>query len=332
MCGLVTKILGGFNLRVVMESQALTGIVVRSTGSWYAVMDEDGRWIDCRIKGRFRMDNIRTTNPLAVGDRVVFVLGKDGLGMITDILERQNYIIRKATKLSKHSHIIAANMDQAILIVTLAMPRTSTGFIDRFLVTAEAYHIPARLVFNKLDIYNEEQLSQFEYLRDMYQGIGYECLAVSALRGDNLDAFKGLLQKKVSLIAGHSGVGKSALINAIEPGLNLKVGKVSAVHSKGMHTTTFAEMFPLSFGGFIIDTPGIKEFGLVDFDRREVWERFPEMRALMHLCRFSNCTHVHEPDCAVMKALEEERIPAERYLNYLSILNDDYWEETENEY
>lgn len=315
-----------------MEDQEFTGVVIRSTGSWYTVLDEDGRAIDCRIKGRFRMQDIGSTNPLAVGDNVVFKIGKDGSGVISGILERHNYIIRKATKLSRRSHIIAANIDQAILVVTLAMPRTSSGFIDRFLVTAEAYHIPARLVFNKLDLYNDELMLQFEAMQEMYREIGYECIAVSAHRGDNLEALKGLLHQKVSLISGHSGVGKSALINAIEPNLKLKVGDLSSAHDKGKHTTTFAEMLPLSFGGFIIDTPGIKEFGLVDFDKREVWERFPEMRALMHLCRFSNCTHVHEPGCAVLQALEEGRIPAVRYLNYLSILNDDYWEETENDY
>lgn len=315
-----------------MDNQEYSGVVIRSTGSWYTVRDEAGNILDCRIKGKFRIKDIRTTNPVAVGDHVVFTYGRDGEGMITTILDRHNYIIRKATKMSRQSHILAANIDQAVLIATLAQPRTSSGFMDRFLVTAEAYHIPARIVFNKMDLYDTEQQQRLADLKETYEAIGYECLGVSALRGDNLEAFRGLLQHKVSLLAGHSGVGKSALINAIQPELQLRTGEISSYHSKGRHTTTFAEMHPLSFGGYIIDTPGIKEFGLVDFDRREVWERFPEMRALMHLCRFTNCTHVHEPGCAVRDALDEGRLPLERYINYLSILNDDYWEETESDY
>lgn len=306
------------------------GVVIRSTGSWMTVRDLEGDITDCRIKGKFRLNDVKSTNPVAVGDRVVFHMVDEKVGVITDVLERNNYIVRKSIKLSKRLHIIAANIDQAVLIVTLARPRTSSGFIDRFLVTAEAYHIPARLVFNKVDLYHGDLLKKYEELQGAYHDIGYEVIATSATERIGLDEFSGLLKNKTSLLAGHSGVGKSALINAIEPDLNLKTGIISDAHLKGKHTTTFAEMFPLSIGGYIIDTPGIKEFGLIDFGKQEVGERFPEMLALMDNCRFKNCTHVHEPDCAVKQALSEGRIPEFRYRNYLGILNDDYWEETEN--
>jgi ribosome biogenesis GTPase len=305
------------------------GIVIRSTGSWISVLSKDGKVIECRIKGKFRIAGVRSTNPVAVGDKVQYRM-VDHTGVITAIGERHNYIVRKATRLSSRSHIIAANIDQAILIVTLASPRTSTGFIDRFLVTAEAYHIPARLVFNKADIMSDEQLGMFLYLKSVYEAAGYPSLLTSALEKQGVDAFTKWLKDKVSLLSGHSGVGKSALVNAVEPGLNLKTGAISDYHDKGKHTTTFAEMHPLSFGGFIIDTPGIKEFGLIDFERTEVGERFPEMRALMAECRFADCTHVHEPGCAVKRALDEGLFPEFRYSNYISILNDDYWEETES--
>ena len=302
---------------------------MRSTGSWISVMDPEGEAVECRIKGKFRIMDVRSTNPVAVGDRVYFRM-VDHTGVITRISDRHNYIVRKATRLSSRSHIIAANIDQAILIVTLASPRTSTGFIDRFLVTAEAYHIPARLVFNKADIMTEEQVGMFLYLKSVYEAAGYPCLLASALEMQGVDAFSAWLQNKVSLLSGHSGVGKSALVNAVEPGLDLRTGAISDYHDKGKHTTTYAEMHPLSQGGFIIDTPGIKEFGLIDFGRTEVGERFPEMRALMSHCRFTNCTHVHEPGCAVRRALDEGHFPEFRYYNYLSILHDDYWEETES--
>jgi ribosome biogenesis GTPase len=279
------------------------------------------------------MKGIKSTNPVAVGDKVkIEILEEENTGVIRDIYPRHNYIIRKATKLSKVSHIIAANIDQAVIVVTLANPRTSTGFIDRILINTEAYHIPAHIVFNKIDIYNEKQNSDLQNLVQIYKNAGYGCLKVSALKGDNVQDFKNLLTDKTSLITGHSGVGKSALINAVEPGLKLKTQNISEYHKKGIHTTTFAEMFPLSFGGFIIDTPGIKEFGLTKFTRNEIAERFPEMRKYMHQCRFHNCTHTHEPGCAVIEAINEGHISLSRYENYLSVLNDDYWEKTEKDY
>ena len=311
----------------------MEGTVIKSTGSWMTVLDSEGKIYNCKLRGKFRIKGIKSTNPVAVGDNVLFdLLKENNTGLIKQIFPRHNYIIRKATKLSKVSHIIAANIDQALLIVTLAHPRTSTGFIDRFLVTTEAYHIPAGIVFNKIDLY-DKKLGQFQdEITEIYQNAGYQCLCVSALKANNLEAFKSILKGKRTLISGHSGVGKSALINAIEPGLELKTNELSAYHKVGMHTTTFAEMHKLSFGGFIIDTPGIKEFGLTYFNRKEIAERFPEMRKYMHDCRFNNCTHIHEPDCAVLKALEKGKISLSRYENYLSILSDDYWEKTEKDY
>jgi len=305
----------------------LEGIVIKSTGSWYTVRQEDKSSIQCKLKGSFRIKGIKTTSPVAVGDRVRYdVMPEKGIGLINHIYERDNYIIRKSKKLSKISHIIASNIDQAILIITLIEPRTSTGFIDRFLVTAEAYHIPACLVFNKIDLYDETHWQLHNEIKRVYSSVGYPCIEVSAIRGDNLDDLIMIMKNKSSLLSGHSGVGKSALINAIQPDLKLKTGDLSPYHRKGMHTTTFAEMFELTFGGFIIDTPGIKEFGLIDFNQQEVSERFPEMRALMHQCQFHNCTHVHEPNCEVKRAVEEGKIDAGRYKSYLGIYHGD-WEE-----
>lgn len=308
----------------------LKGIVVKSTGSWFTVKSSDGEYFDCKIKGRFRIQGIRTTNPLAIGDNVGFKkLDDANKGLITQIDERKNYIIRKATNLSKQSHIIAANIDQAIVIATLAEPRTSTGFIDRFLVTAEAYHIPAKIIFNKIDLYDKQLQKLLKEIKAVYEGAGYPCYEISVLKETNLDTVYSLIKNKVSLIAGHSGVGKSALINRVEPHLNLKVGDISTVHKKGKHTTTFAEMIDLSMGGYIIDTPGIKEFGLIHFEKTEVAERFPEMRKYMHDCKFNNCTHVHEPGCAVLAALSRGEISEFRYKNYVNIINDDYFSITE---
>ena len=311
----------------------MQGTVIKSTGSWFTVLSGDGEITQCKLRGKFRLKGIKATNPVAVGDEVVFNHSIDGSsGWITDILPRHNYIVRKSTKLSKVSHIIAANVDQAIVVPTLAYPRTSTGFIDRFLITTEAYHIPAILVFNKIDLYDENQMLELEKLMDLYEKINYKCLKVSAIRGDNLEELKETLKNKRSLFSGHSGVGKSALANAVQPGLKLKTGKLSEAHKKGLHTTTFAEMHPLSFGGFLIDTPGIKEFGLTDFNRKEIAERFPEMRKYMHACKFNDCTHTHEPGCAVIEAIENGNIDLKRYENYLSVLGDEYWEKTENDY
>lgn len=301
--------------------QTKSGIVVRSTGSWYIVLQDDDSFINCRLKGKFRTKGIRTTNPLAVGDHVNFIISDtDDTGVIESITERKNYIIRKATKLSKASHIIAANIDQAVVIASLIKPRTSTGFIDRFLTTAEAYHIPAAVVFNKLDLYNDEQLGHLAYYQNVYDDLGYKTLVTSVPSKIFLDEFAALLKDKVSLIAGHSGVGKSAMINAIDPNLNLKVGRISDFHEKGTHTTTFAEMHKLSIGGYIVDTPGIKEFGLVEFEKSELGQRFPEFRARMHECRFNNCLHLDEPGCAIIDAVENEEIAPFRYRNYMNML------------
>jgi len=302
----------------------LKGTVTKSTGSWYNVRLDNGNRIECRLRGKFRTTETRTTNPVAVGDRVSVIMedGKE-TGSITAIAPRHNYIVRRSVKLSKASHIIAANIDQALLIATLALPRTSVGFIDRFLITAEAYHIPACIIFNKLDLYDNQLQEILKQVMGIYQSVGYRCYAASALRGDGIEDLRNLLKGKTSLVSGHSGTGKSAIINAIEPGLNLRTREISQYHLKGKHTTTFAEMYELSFGAFIIDTPGIQEFSLTDFDRREVWERFPEMRAISMGCQFNNCTHTHEPRCAVKKGLETGSISQIRYKSYLSILNDE---------
>jgi ribosome biogenesis GTPase len=307
----------------------MEGLVTKSTGSWYTVRLPDGKLIPCTLKGKMRIKGIRTTSPVAVGDRVEVDLNRaENTGVIISVLKRNNYIIRKSTKLSKASHIIAANIDQAFLMATLVLPRTSTGFIDRFLVTAEAYHIPAGIVFNKIDLYDGELRLRHQELVDLYTSIGYTCFATSAVTGEGTVQLAEALIGKTTLFSGHSGVGKSAIINCLEPGLKLRTAEISAWHLKGVHTTTFAELFELSSGGFIIDTPGIREFGLIDFRKEEVAERFPEMRAIMHHCQFNNCTHVHEPRCAVKKALEEGKIDAGRYRNYLRILEGD-WEEME---
>lgn len=306
------------------------GVVIRSTGNSCTVLSSDGLIVECRLKGNFRIKGIKSTNPIAVGDKVEYTFQQEkDFGLIHAIADRHNYIIRKATRLSALSHIIAANIDQAMVMVTLTRPRTSTGFIDRFLVTSEAYHIPAFIIFNKCDQYSGEELAKLDALIRLYSGLGYPCFRTSALLGQGIEDVRELLRGRVSLISGHSGVGKTALINTIEPGLLRKVGAISEYHLKGKHTTTFAEMLPLRDGGFVIDTPGIKEFGLVNFDKQEVPERFPEMRNLMHLCQFNNCTHVHEPGCAVKRALSRGEINSSRYSNYISILKDEYFDEAE---
>lgn len=297
-------------------------MVIKSTGSWYIVYLTNGKTVHCRLRGQYRIKGIRTTNPLAVGDKVSIIMEPDQeTGIIQTIHDRHNFIIRKATRLSKASHIIAANLDQALLVATVDQPRTSTGFIDRFLVTAEAYHIPAIIVFNKIDLYAGATLDVLnEYVR-LYSAIGYKVLTVSAFTGEGLDDFKKLLQNKITLLSGHSGVGKTALINAIDHELNLRIGAISDAHNKGKHTTTFAEMYPLNLGGWIVDTPGIKEFGLHGLEAETLAQRFPEMRERMNQCRFDNCTHYHEPDCAIKIAVEKGDIADFRYLNYLHMLN-----------
>ncbi|SEO04603.1 ribosome small subunit-dependent GTPase A [Mucilaginibacter sp. OK283] len=300
----------------------MQGLLIKSTGSWYQVQTPDGQRIDCRIKGKFRMQGITTTNPVAVGDVVEFEMEPDQeSGVITKLHQRKNYIIRKAINLSKQAQIIAANLDQALLVVTLASPRTSLGFIDRFLVTAEAYDIPARLIFNKVDLFSDEGLEILADLKAVYEKIGYPCFEVSALEGTNIDKVQELLKDKVTLFSGHSGVGKSSLINALLPNLDLRTHMVSEWSDKGMHTTTFAEMFELPQGGFIIDTPGIRELGVIDIEKNELSHFFPEMRSRMNQCRFNNCRHINEPGCAVLEALEESDIELSRYESYLSIYN-----------
>ena len=300
----------------------MQGVVVKSTGSWYSVLTNDGVQLDCRIRGKFRIQGLKSTNPVAVGDRVLLdVNGEDYL--ISKILERKNYIIRKSVNLSKQVHIIAANIDQAFLIVTLASPTTSVGFIDRFLVTAEAYQIPTVLVFNKVDLYDEFDREYHDEIVQMYTNSGYECLETSALDQMNIDLLTTKMTAKVTLLSGHSGVGKSTLVNVIDPVLDLVTQQVSDAHNKGMHTTTFAEMYPLHFGGFIIDTPGIKGFGLVDVSEFELADYFPEILRLKGQCKFHNCKHVNEPKCAVKEAVALDKIHPVRYDSYLSILEDD---------
>lgn len=303
-------------------TKTLTGKVIKSTGSWYSVMYGNSNMVNCRLKGIFRTKGIRATNPISVGDVVDFKFtDNDDTGVIINIHPRKNYIIRKATKLSKATHIIAANIDQVVIIVSLTKPRTSTGFIDRILTTAEAYHIPAVIIFNKLDLYDDNIVIKLEFLKNAYENAGYNCLVTSVPENIRLTEFKAILQGKTSLLAGHSGVGKSALINSIDSSLNLKTGEISDYHSKGIHTTTFANMFHLEFGGYVIDTPGIKEFGLVEFDKVELGQRFPEIRNLMHQCKFNNCMHVNEPGCAVVEAVSNGNIAEFRYSNYLNMLN-----------
>lgn len=300
----------------------MQGLVTKSTGSWYQVQTPGGERYNCRIKGIFRTKGIKTTNPIAVGDVVDFEVEPDQeTGVIAHLHPRRNYIIRKSVNLSKQGHILAANLDQALLIVTLASPRTSLGFIDRFLVTAEAYDIPAVLVFNKLDMFSEEGLEILAEYRSIYERIGYPCFEVSALQGTNIDQVKALLKDKVTLLSGHSGVGKSSMINALLPDLGLRTNELSEWSDKGMHTTTFAEMFELPQGGFIIDTPGIRELGIIDIEKPELGRFFPEMRSRMQDCRFNNCRHINEPGCAVLEALEEGEIELSRYESYLSIYN-----------
>ena len=301
----------------------MKGIVYKSTGSWYTVKTEQGVFYECRLKGKFRTRGIKTTNPISVGDKVFFEidnLGDHEFGVIYEIENRDNYIIRKSVNLSKQTQIIAANIDLAFLIVTLNNPPTSTAFIDRFLVTSEAYGIKTILLFNKIDSYNQEELVTVKYLAHLYRSIGYECIGISAKTGKNLDKVKVLMENKVSVFSGHSGVGKSTLVNAIEPSLNLKTKEISDQHLQGQHTTTFAEMYDLSFDAQIIDTPGIKGFGMVSIDKEELSGFYPEFFKLKEHCKFHNCLHVEEPKCAVKDALEHEEIAWSRYKSYLQIL------------
>ena len=296
------------------------GLVIRTTGSWYRVLLADGEQRDCRLRGNYRLRGNKQTKPVAVGDTVDFELQDDGTGVIVDVHDRRNYIVRRATKLSKQTHVIAANIDLLCIVATLGFPRTSTGFIDRLLVTAEAYHIPAALIFNKVDLYDDELWEFHNEIKAIYVNAGYPVLEVSALRGDGLDALKEMIAGKTVLFSGHSGVGKSALLNALCPGLDLRTGDLSDWSLKGTHTTTFAEIHPISPTTYLIDTPGIKEFGMVDFNAQELSHFFPEMRERLHDCHFANCTHRHEPGCAIKKAVTDGLISEERYNNYLNII------------
>jgi len=303
-----------------MEKKA--GLVIKSTGSRYTVLSDDGITVICRIRGKIRLKGIKSTNPVSVGDRVVFDDDGMGEGAISEIKERKNYIIRKATNLSKQSHIIAANVDQAVLIVTINYPMTSRVFVDRFIAASEAYGIPVTLVFNKTDRYDDEHFNILEEWRELYEEIGYQTIAVSAKKQENLDEIADLLKDKISVLSGHSGVGKSTLINRIEPDLNLKTAEISAIHQSGKHTTTFAEMHPLSFGGYIIDTPGIRGFGLIHIEKEELYHYFKEIFEQAGECRFHNCSHYSEPGCSVKAAVERGDIAYTRYESYLSILLD----------
>ncbi len=293
------------------------GLVIKNTGSWYTVLTDAGQLLDCKVKGNFRIKGIRSTNPVAVGDRVTV----NDEGWITEIEDRKNYIIRKSINLSKQSHILAANVDQAILVVTVARPETSTTFIDRFLASAEAYRVPVILIFNKSDLLSDEEAHYQQMMIDLYETIGYECHAISAQTGEGIEPLHHKLEGKITLLSGNSGVGKSTLINRLVPNANLRTADISDAHQTGMHTTTFSEMIPMG-SGWLIDTPGIKGFGTFDMEREELTSYFKEIFEFSKQCRFSDCTHTHEPGCAVLKAVEDHYIAQSRYQSYLSMLDD----------
>ena len=300
----------------------MKGLVVKNTGSWYQVKTEEGTLVDCKVKGNFRLKGIRSTNPVAVGDCVFITLNPEGTAFITEIEDRKNYIIRKSTNLSKQSHILAANVDEVLLVVTVARPETSTVFIDRFLASAEAYRVPVTLIFNKVDDLSEDEARYLDGLVNLYTVIGYPCFKVSAKCGQGMEEVKALLQGKTTLLSGNSGVGKSTFINAVLPDLNLRTAEISDIHETGMHTTTFSEMYELPGGGYLIDTPGIKGFGTFDMEEEEIGHYFKEIFKFSAHCRYGNCTHTHEPGCAVLQAVEDHYISSSRYQSYLSMLED----------
>lgn len=298
------------------------GTVIKNTGFWYTVLTDDGREVDSKVKGNFRLKGIRSTNPVAVGDGVEICVNAEGQALITAIDDRRNYIVRRSTNLSKQSHIIAANVDQAFLVVTVAHPETATTFIDRFLASAEAYSVPVVLVFNKTDLLSDEERRYQELMVRLYETVGYECRQLSAATGEGTDDLRTLLGDRVTLLSGNSGVGKSTLLNLLIPGAGARVADISDAHDTGMHTTTFSEMMPLPGGGWIIDTPGIKGFGSFDMEPEEIGSYFKEIFKFSKDCRFNNCTHTHEPGCAVRKAVEDHYIAESRYRSYLSMLQD----------
>lgn len=300
----------------------MTGLVIKNTGSWYTVKTDSNQLVECKIKGNFRLKGIRSTNPVAVGDRVSITPNQEGTAFITSIEDRKNYIIRKSPNLSKQSHIIAANVDQAFLVVTINRPVTSTTFIDRFLASAEAYRVPVVLLFNKTDALEDEEREYQQMMIDLYETVGYQCLAISAANGSGMNKVRELLAGKTTVLSGNSGVGKSTLINSLLPDVQLKTAEISDAHNAGTHTTTFSEMLELPEGGYIIDTPGIKGFGTFDIEPEELTSYFKEIFHFSKDCRFNNCTHTHEPGCAVLKAVEEHYIAQSRYLSYLNMLED----------
>jgi len=300
----------------------MRGLVIKNTGSWYLVKTDEGKVVECKIKGNFRLKDIRSTNPVAVGDYVKITQSQEDIAFINEIEDRKNYIIRKASNLSKQSHILAANLDQCMLVITINYPETSTIFIDRFLASAEAYRIPVKIIFNKIDAYNEDELHYLDSLNNLYSTIGYSCLKVSGKTKEGVNAIMEELKGRVTLFAGHSGVGKSTLINLILPEAEARTGEISAYHNKGMHTTTYSEMYPVEGEGYIIDTPGIKGFGTFDMETEEIGHYFPEIFKTSSSCRYGNCTHRNEPGCAVRKAVEEHFISESRYTSYLNMLED----------
>ena len=301
----------------------MKGLVVKNTGSWYLVKTDDGRLIETKLKGNFRLKTIKSTNPVAVGDSVLIEENQEGTALIYEIEDRKNYIVRRSSNLSKQSHVIAANLDQAFLIATVNYPITTTIFIDRFLATTEAYRIPASIVFNKTDRYSIEELEYVDALINLYETIGYSCYKISALKEVDLSFLSNLLKNKTTLISGHSGVGKSTLINRLRPNIQIKTQEISEYHNKGIHTTTFSEMIELPAGGYVIDTPGIKGFGVFDMDSFEISHYFPEIFKFSSSCKYNNCTHRKEPGCAVIKAVEEQYISESRYRSYINILEDE---------
>lgn len=303
----------------------MEGKVMKSTGSWYSVLAEDQQVFQCRLRGKFKIKGLKVTNPIAVGDRVMMEIEDEAenSGIITDILPRENYIIRKSTRKTQYGHILAANIDRAILVATLVFPRTSLGFIDRFLVSAESFRIPSVIIFNKMDLLDEDQKKYQQELMAVYEQIGYNCLAITALEEKDVQRVREIIQKSTSLFSGHSGVGKSTLLNQLDENIHQKTAEVSTFANKGVHTTTYAEMFMVSEKTFVIDTPGIKELGLMDINEGELSHYFPEMRALLGACKFYNCTHTHEPGCAVREAVDSGEIASSRYYNYLSMLENE---------